>query len=152
MKTLCIIPCGKTKIWDKYPNQGPTCAKEVYIGPFSTKCKEYAEIFYPDDWCILSAKYGFLFPDDIVPGPYDVSFNSKKSNPISLQDLSKQIKDKNINKYEVLVVLGGKNYNIIIKNILENKKLYFPLEGCKGMGFMMKKLNEQISSENQADQ
>lgn len=98
---------GKTKIWDKYPNHGPAPAKDVYIGPFSSKCKQYAELFYPDDWCILSAKYGFLFPEDIVPGPYNVSFNTKKTNPISLKDLSNQIKLKNLDKYEEVVVLGG---------------------------------------------
>ena len=28
MKTLCIVPCGKKKIWDDNPNAGPTKARE----------------------------------------------------------------------------------------------------------------------------
>jgi len=78
IKVLCIIPCGNRKIWDKNPNAGPTRAKDVYIGPFAKKCKEYAEKFYLSSWCILSAKYGFLFPDDIVPGSYNVTLMIKE--------------------------------------------------------------------------
>jgi len=48
MKTLCIVPCGKAKIWDKNPKAGPTMAKQVYTGPFAKKCQEYAELYYPD--------------------------------------------------------------------------------------------------------
>ena len=59
------------KIWDINPFAGPTKAKYVYVGPFAKKCKEYAQKFYPSSWCTLSAKYGFLFPNDIVPGPYN---------------------------------------------------------------------------------
>jgi len=62
MRTLCVIPCGKTKIWDKKPDAGSTNARDVYIGPFAKKCREYAEKFYSTSWCILSAKHGFLFP------------------------------------------------------------------------------------------
>jgi len=78
MKTLCIVPCGNRKIWDKNPNAGPTKVEHVYIGPFAKKCREYAMRFYPSSWCILSAKYGFLFPNDIVPIPYNVSFNEPR--------------------------------------------------------------------------
>ena len=73
MNTLCVTPCGSKKIRDIFPEAGPTPARDVYIGPFAQKCQQYAQGFYPLEWCILSAKYGFLFPDDIVPGPYNVS-------------------------------------------------------------------------------
>lgn len=95
MKTLCIAPCGSKKIWDKDSNAGPTAAKNVYIGPFANKCREYAEKFHPSSWCILSAKHGFLFPDDKIPGPYNVSFNDKKTKPVNIDQLSTQIQKKN---------------------------------------------------------
>ena len=112
MKVLCIISCGNRKIWDKNPNAGLTRARDVYIGPFAKKCKEYAEKFYPSSWCILSAKYGFLFPDDIVPGPYNVTFNDKRTNPISVEELSKQVKEKGLDRYEKILVVGGKNQTL----------------------------------------
>ncbi len=30
MKRLCVIPCGKKKIWDKYPDYGPM-ERKMYI-------------------------------------------------------------------------------------------------------------------------
>jgi len=123
MKVLCIISCGNRKIWDKNPNAGLTRARDVYIGPFAKKCKEYAEKFYPSSWCILSAKYGFLFPDDIVPGPYNVTFNDKRTNPISVEELSKQVKEKGLDRYEKILVLGGKKYVSMVRKVFYTGRL-----------------------------
>lgn len=144
MRVLCIIPCGDKKIWDKKPNLGPQKARDVYIGPFATKCREYAEQFYPSSWVILSAKYGFLFPEDIVPGPYNVSFNKKSTNPIPVKELRYQAERKGLFKYEKIVVLGGKKYTQIVKEVFSNKEIYVPLSGCRGIVDMMGKLNDAI--------
>lgn len=144
MKSLCIVPCGKKKIWDKIPNAGPTMAKNVYTGPFAKKCREYAKKFHPDNWIILSAKYGFLAPDDIISGPYNVSFNDKSSIAISTEELRKQVKEKNLDKYDEFVILGGKYYIEIIRSAFSEKEVFNPLDGCKGIGYMMAKLNELI--------
>lgn len=144
MKTLCIVPCGKIKIWDKYPKTGPTKAEAVYIGPFAKKCKEYAIRFYPSSWCILSAKYGFLYPTDTIPCTYNVSFNDKKSSPITVQELSSQVIKKELNDYERIVILGGKNYVEMINKLFSSKETVIPLRGCKGNGYMMGKLNDAI--------
>jgi hypothetical protein len=73
MKTLCVFPSGTKKIWDINPDAGPTPAKDVYIGPFAKKCEEYVGKFFPDSWWILSSKYGFLYPDEIVPEPLSIA-------------------------------------------------------------------------------
>jgi hypothetical protein len=74
----------------------PTPAKDVYIGPFAKKCREYAEKFHSSAWCILSAKHGFLFPDDKIPGPYNVSFNDKNTKPINIKKLLIKVRKKNL--------------------------------------------------------
>ncbi|WP_241657896.1 hypothetical protein [Anaerobacillus alkaliphilus] len=56
MKRLCVIPCGSKKIWSKHPNNGPTIARDVYVGSFGKACQKYATTFF-SDWVILSAKY-----------------------------------------------------------------------------------------------
>jgi len=145
MKTFCIIPCGSKKVWDKNPNAGPTVAKEVYIGGFAKKCKEYAEKFYPLSWCILSAKYGFVFPHEIIPAPYNVSFNDKSTNPISVAELISQSKEKGLNDYDDVVVLAGRNYVSIATQVFGTKHIITPLVGCKGIGYMIGKLNELIN-------
>jgi hypothetical protein len=144
MKTLCVVPCGAKKIWDKYPDAGPTPAKDVYIGPFAKKCKEYAVKFYPNSWVILSAKYGFLLPDDIVPGPYNVSFNDPESGPITLLVLAALGLNKNMFDYDKVVVLGGKNYVEMCRELFKEKEISAPLKDCKGIGYMMGKLNGAI--------
>ncbi len=137
MTTLCITPCGSKKIWSKYPELGPAKAKNVYTGLFAKTCKEYVEHFYPDSWCILSAKYGFLFPEDIVPESYNVSFNDKNTKPITLKELKIQIEEKEIENLDKFVVLGGKKYVKMISDLLPDKDIRQPLEGCKGIGYMV---------------
>lgn len=144
MQTLCIIPCGSKKIWDKEPDLGPQKAGDVYIGSFHRKCKEYAMKFHQNSWCILSAKHGFLFPTDIVPSQYNVSFNLKRSNLITLGELSKQMYMKELEEYKKIVVLGGKNYTKIIEEVFYSAEVLNPLSGCKGIGYMMQRLNKLI--------
>jgi len=145
VRTLCVVPCGKTKIWDKHPGAGPTVAKEVYLGPFAKKCREYAERFHPSSWCILSAKYGFLFPDDEVPRPYNVSFNDRKTNPIKVEDLWAQATKKGLNVHEEIVVLGGRIYTHMVKEVFPKADIFAPLSHCGGIGYMMKELKEAIN-------
>ena len=97
---LCVVPCGSLKIWDKYPNAGPTKAKDAYIGPFVKTCIEYAEKFYPGTYVILSAKYGFLFPDEVIPGNYNVTFNDPSTDPITIEELRRQAEQKGLMKYD----------------------------------------------------
>jgi len=146
MKTLCIVPCGKAKIWDKYPDAGSTKAKDVYTGPYARKCQEYARNFYPKTWRILSAKYGFLKPDDIISGTYNVSFKDKKTKPIGTEKLLAQSKRGRLNSYARIIVLGGRYYTRVIEKVFKSKTIEMPLSGCAGIGHMMKRLNELISA------
>ena len=146
MSVLCIVPCGRSKIWDERPKAGPTEAKYVYTGSFAAKCREYAEKFYPASWCILSAKYGFLFPNDIVPEPYHVCFNDKNTNPLSAGDLAAQVVERQLDKYERIVVLGGRNYRTMATEAFPRSEILAPLEHCKGIGYMMGLLKQAITS------
>jgi hypothetical protein len=148
MKTLCIVPCGSKKIWDKNPDAGPTVASEVYIGGFAKKCGEYAKVFYPLSWCILSAKYGFILPDEVIPEPYNVSFNDKSTNPISSSELSAQAIRKGLNNYDKIAVLGGKHYIRRAKEVFPDKEIVMPLDKSGGIGCMMRKLNELMKKRN----
>ena len=146
MSALCIIPCGSKKIWDADPAAGPTRAKNVYVGPFAGKCREYALRFYPMSWCILSAKYGFLFPDDVVPGPYNVTFNDRRTNPISADWLGSHAVEKGLVNYDEIVVLAGRKYVRLVTQALAGMNVRAPLSGCKGNGYMMQKLKKAMMS------
>lgn len=146
MKQLCVIPCGNKKIWDKEPHLGQVEAENAYTGTFHLLCRQYAEMFF-DDWVILSAKHGFLFPDDLVPGNYNVSFSMKTEEVITLEKLQKQADEKNLHQFEEFVVLGGKKFRPVAENTLKGKFIY-PLQNCRGIGYMQQMLKKAVLTEH----
>lgn len=147
MKTICIVPCGKKKIWTLEPNRGRVRAKNAYVGSFATKCRQYAEAFYPQSWYILSAKHGFLSPDDYVSGPYDTTFSRAQPEPISVETLRVQAARKRLADAAKVVVLGGKDYRRIVCDIFGKKRVTAPLQGLKGIGYMLRALNQALEGQ-----
>jgi hypothetical protein len=106
---LIIVPCGKSKVWDKHPKRGPTRAADAYSGtPFKLN-RAYAERF-GDAWIVLSAKYGFIAPDFQIPEPYDVAFTKPKTSPIAVDALRQQVLKQQLHRHSVVVGLGGAAY------------------------------------------
>ena len=133
-ETLVVIPCGKAKIWDTQPNAGPTPARDAYIGaPFKVN-RRFAER-KGADWRILSAKYGFIGPDFVIPGNYDVAFNRPSSKPIGLVELQSQIRSQGLTVYETIIGLGGVAYLEILRRTFAGTavRLIFPFQGL-GLG------------------
>jgi hypothetical protein len=129
-EVLVIAPCGLSKIWDKNPNAGVTPAKDSYTGsPFKVN-RQYAERF-GTKWIILSAKYGFILPDFEIPGPYEVTFKRKASNPVSREELRKQVKDQGLDQFPIVIGLGGKEYRLAIADAFQglSVELNFPFAG-----------------------
>lgn len=148
---LCIIPCGSSKIWDKNPQVGPVQARDVYTGIFAVTCQRYAQTFF-NSWVILSAKYGFLFPDDVVEGAYNVSFNNPTNETIKIETLIEQARDKGLDLFEEIVVLGGKNYSDRTKQVFINgQEIILPLSDCKGIGYMLQKLSHALEQGKEID-
>ncbi|HHT7067723.1 DUF6884 domain-containing protein [Bacillus thuringiensis] len=143
MKRLCIIPCGKKKIWDKHSNYGPMEAKDVYISPFGKACQAYATMFF-ENWVILSAKHGFLRPNDIVLENYNLAFDSKSDEVISIEQLQKQMVDKSLLQFDEIVLLAGKKHEKVVTKLYPEEMITYPLEGCKGIGYMLQRLIEAV--------
>ena len=122
----------------------PTKAEDAYIGPFARTCIEYAKKFYPDSYVILSAKYGFLFPDEVIPENYDVTFKDPKTNPISVGELRRQAIKKGLMRYKEIVVIGGREYVDIAKKVFKGKRIITPLQGLGGIGRMISAMNSAI--------
>ncbi len=108
MSTLTVIPCGKTKVWSRHHAEGQAPAKDAYIGPAFVVNREYAQK-RGDPWVILSAKYGFLWPDDPV-ADYDVTFSKPETNPISVSELRNQARQRRLLGYPHVIVLAGSEY------------------------------------------
>lgn len=143
MKRICIIPCGKKKIWDKHSDYGPMEAKDVYISPFGKACQAYATMFF-ENWVILSAKHGFLRPNDIVLENYDLAFDSKSDEVINIEQLQKQMVDKSLLQFDEIVLLAGKKHKKVVTKLYPEEMITYPLEGCKGIGYMLLRLKEAV--------
>ncbi len=144
--TLVIVPCGQRKIWDEKPNLGPTPAQHAYIGaPFKVN-KQYAERF-ARRWVILSAKYGFIAPDFIISGNYNVTFKNRSTNPVSVATLRDQVQQQGLNHLEIVIGLGGREYRDIVKEVfaLLPAKLHFPFAG-RPIGKAMREIKQAIDS------
>ena len=128
-KFLVIVPGGKSKIWKRCRSCGPTKARDAYAsGPFLAN-KAFAEKF-ADRWVILSAKYGFVNPDFIIPGNYTATFGRQTTNAIKLTDLKQQIKEKRLEGYDIIVALGGEEYLRVIREAFnEPRKIIAPTRG-----------------------
>ena len=149
MKTLVIIPCGKAKIWDRYPSLGPVFARSAYVGgPFRVN-KEYA-LTFGDAYLILSAKYGLMLPSFQIPETYQVSFKLPETNPISLKSLRMQA-DVFREEYGQIIGLGGKEYRERIEAAFAPKEVYFPFAGIPnlGIGKAMKAIKDAVRKQKQ---
>lgn len=145
MATLCILPCGRKKIWDAAPGAGPTPAASAYTGALHKACRRYAEAF-ADRWVVLSAKHGFLLPEDIVPGFYDVGFQHKTGEVVAAGELKRQLRDKGLEAYRDVIVLGGRKFRNVLAPVYdETYRLRYPLSDCKGIGYMLQKLNAAVA-------
>lgn len=58
----------------------------------------------------MSAKYGFLDPDDLLEGPYEVTFKRKKTNPVALETLQRQVTEQGQASFDRVIGLGGVEY------------------------------------------
>lgn len=122
-------------------------AKNVYIGCFHKMCQKYARTLYPDNWCILSAKHGFLFPNDLVDKDYNVSFNDPSAETISIRQLQEQV-DSNplMKRAEIVVVVAGSAYAEIVNRVFHKGTIIVtPLAGCSGNGVMMGVMKRAIN-------
>jgi hypothetical protein len=127
---LVIVPCGRSKIWNKHPDAGSCVARDAYVGsPFKVN-RKYAECV-GDQWVILSAKYGFIAPNFVLPGPYEVTFKRKASGPVSHDVLRLQVSELRLDQYSDVIGLGGKEYRTAISAAFEGTgiDIHFPFAG-----------------------
>jgi hypothetical protein len=143
---LVVVPCGRSKIWQNEPDRGPVAAAEAYTGtPFRLN-RQYAERF-GDAWVVLSAKYGFISPDFMIPGPYEVSFKHPTTRPIALDQLGQQVREQQLDRYPVVVGLGGKEYRAAIEAAFADSstRLVFPFAGLP-IGKSMQAAKQALTS------
>jgi hypothetical protein len=106
---LVIVSCVAKKIWDVDASAPIHCpAGAAYVSPFFGKNRAYAQMF-GEAWCVLSAKFGFLMPDENVEN-YNATFKLRSPDLVTVGRLKEQISAKNLDRFQRVQVLGGKEY------------------------------------------
>jgi hypothetical protein len=143
---LVVVPCGRSKIWDREPHRGSVAAAEAYTGtPFRLN-RQYAERF-GDSWVVLSAKYGFIAPDFSISAPYEVSFKYPATSPIVFDRLRQQVREQQLGRHRITVGLGGKAYRAAIEAAFADSsaRLVFPFAGMP-LGKSLQEVKHAITS------
>lgn len=118
-------------------------AKDLYVSPLFKMNYAYAESQNPDAIYILSAKYGLVDPERVIP-PYEQTLNTMKAAQVKdwALDVIEQMQGKiNFQKDEI-IFLAGERYRKFILPLCRNAKV--PLKGLgigKQLGWLKKKLS-----------
>lgn len=98
-------------------------------------------------WVILSAKYGFIDPDYVLPGPYNVTFKRLSTVPVGVATLQEQVRAQGLDHYERVIGLGGKDYRMIVDQAFSGlpPRLDFPFAGLK-VGLAMQGAKRAIAT------
>lgn len=144
MPTLAIVQCGQKKVWDKDLRTGRTPAKDAYISPYFKKNRAYAERF-ADRWVILSAKYGFLSPDEKIQN-YNVTFSMPATNSISDNRLRRQVQRMKLGNFKEIFVIGGAGYAAKIEQAFEGTscRILRPFKKYKGIGYIQQAVTRAL--------
>jgi hypothetical protein len=129
-RVLVVVPCGRSKAWDAQPDCGPKVATEAYTGNFFKMNQTYAECF-GDAWVILSSKYGFIRPEFVIPGSYEVTFKRRITGPVAVDVLERQVMELGLSRFKVVVGLGGIEYRSAVEAAFAGQpvSLMFPFAG-----------------------
>lgn len=91
--------------------------------------RAYAEVV-GDASVILSAKYGFLAPDDLLEGQYEVTFKRKKTNPVAVETLRRQVEERGLASFDLVIGLGGAEYRAALTEAFrDHAEVAFPFAG-----------------------
>jgi hypothetical protein len=125
---------------------GPIEARDAYVGgPFKVN-RAYAERF-ADRWLILSAKYGFISPDFVVPESYNITFKDPRTGPVGIATLRQQVEQQQLSRFDPIIVLGGMEYQLAARAAFTTNaaRLYVPFAGLP-IGKALQATNRAIAA------
>jgi hypothetical protein len=143
---LVVVPCGTAKLWANNPHAGPTPARAAYVSPYFRNNLHYAETF-GDACCILSAKYGFIAPDFVIPEAYEVTFKRKATKPITPAQLADQVRHQHLERFALVEVLAGSDYASSVRAAFRHSsvRISCPLEGFR-LGEGWQRVNRALAA------
>ena len=135
---LVITECSKKKLG--YTSSIKAPAKQMYQGRLFKAVKNYCEKM-GFDYLIISAKYGLLHPDDVIEG-YDMVLKTKRD----IERIRPQVEEKlkpTLEKYEKIIVIAGKLYREVLKNLWDEKFITIESRGYGDLCSIINKATTQ---------
>ncbi len=70
-------------------------------------------------------------PDFVIPRSYNVTFKDLSTNPISVRELADQARNLELDEFETIIGLGGRDYRAVIEQVFMPMDLrpIFPFSG-----------------------
>ena len=116
---VVLVGCGKRK------QKVPAKAKDMYIGPLTSRTIKYGQSLPHDKLFILSAKYGLLKEDEVI-APYDLTLNNMNDKEVLRWAImvTKQLEEVCDVKNDFFYILcGNQYYKFLIDRVLKNYKI-----------------------------
>lgn len=121
----------------------PVAARDADTGtPFRIN-RAYAERL-GGAWVILSAKYSYLSPTELISGPYEVTFKRAATQPVQMETQRAQVEQLQLAADDQIVGLGGKE--AIEQLFGPQTPLLFPLVGLP-LGYALQATNAARQAE-----
>ena len=135
-RVLVITACSQTKLGNT--PKVKTKAKDMYQGKLFKLTRKLCES-YKWDYVIISAKYGLLFPEEEIEGYEKVLKTKKDIEEVKLKVIPKL--KKIITDYDNIIVIAGKNYREVIKELVDDKFFFIK---SKGYGDLCSKIRQIV--------
>ena len=136
MKTLCVIPCSKTK---KFKKNEFLQAQVAYNGTTFNYSKNIC-LKEKNNFIIFSAKYGLIYPEKLIEN-YNISFNNKEDRCVSYNIIDNQFQDMILGEYDNIMSFCGNNYNKYLFKLCKEYKIviidFFEELEKRGMGYKL---------------
>ena len=140
-KVLVITECTKEKLG--YDSSTKTPAKKMYLGRLFKTVKEYSEGM-GFDYVIISAKYGLIFPDDIIEG-YEKALQTKEDVK-NIQSLVEEKIRSLLRNYDKIVVIAGEKYRDVLRNLWDERFVTIRSKGYGDLCSIIEKATPKSNS------
>lgn len=131
-----LISCGSSKMDQR------AVAANLYIGNLFKMGKKWAESYPDDRWAILSAKWGLVFPDEVL-FPYDFTF---KKAP---EGWAEKVLERIPEETEILVAAPTRYVMPLIELAPDRVRWAFGELENKAIGFQQQWLKRNTNQENE---
>jgi len=115
-KVLVITGCTKEKL--RYDNLTKLPAKKMYQGRLFKTVKEFSDAM-GYDYVIISAKYGLVFPNDIIKG-YEKVLQTKEDIK-NIQSLVEEKLKPILGNYDKILVIAGEKYRKVLQYLWDER-------------------------------